>query len=173
MRWNRYVVDYNAGDQALFAMTLRRQSAALRSGLTTLWESWSLAMRRSLRIVWRHYWHAVLGLAVLVLAVVFVFRRTRPGEIAATWVLRARLRRTPVAFYERMLRTLARRGRPRAPEATAREFVASLCDAPLVQGPAFELTTLYERVRFGEQPLTPADGQRAVLLLRQLEAAPR
>jgi hypothetical protein len=110
---------------------------------------------------------------VLVLAVVFVLRHARPGGIAAAWVLRVRLRRTPVAFYERMLRILARRGRPRAPDATAREFVASLCDTPLVQGPAFELTALYERVRFGEQPLTPDDGERAVALLRQLEAAPR
>lgn len=173
MRWNRYVVDYNAGDQAQFAMKLRRQSVAFRSHLTTLWESWSLATRRNLRTLWRHYGYAALGGVGLALAIILVFRRTRPGEIAAAWVLRARLRRTPVAFYERMIRILARRGRSRAPSATAREFVASLCDAPLVQGPAFELTTLYERVRFGEQPLTPADGQRAVLLLRQLEAAPR
>jgi hypothetical protein len=108
-----------------------------------------------------------------VAALLIVYRGTRPGEIAAAWVLRTRLRRTPVAFYERMLRLLARRGRPRAPSATAREFVASLCDRPPIHEPAVELTALDERVRFGDQPLTSTEGKRAVALLRQLEAAPR
>jgi len=173
MRWNRYVVDYNAGDQALAAMKLRRESAALRGRLVLLWDSWSLGMRRTIRSAWRNYGFAALGLAALVTTVFFVFRRTRPGELAAAWVLRARLRRTPVAFYERMLRILARHGRALAPGATAREFVASLRDRPLAQAPAAELTALYERIRFGGHPLTPDDGKRAVVLLGQLEAAPR
>jgi transglutaminase-like putative cysteine protease len=173
MRWNRYVVDYNVGDQALVTMKLRRQSASFRGRLVVLWESWSFTMRRNLRILWRHYGYAALGLSALVAALLIVCRRTRPGEVAAAWFLRARLRRTPVAFYERMLRILARRGWPRVPGATAREFVASLSSRPHIGGPAAELTTLYEQVRFGGQPLAPADGKRAAILLRQLEVAPR
>jgi hypothetical protein len=93
--------------------------------------------------------------------------------MAAAWLLRARLRRTPVVFYERMLRLLARRGYARPPESTPREFVASLAARPQVREPAAELTALYERVRFGGQPLTPEEGKRAALLLRQLEGAAR
>jgi transglutaminase-like putative cysteine protease len=173
MQWNRYVVDYNAGDQALIAMKLRREYSAFRSRFATLWESWSFAVRRGAHKVWRDHGYAALGLAAVATAIVLALRRTRPGEIVAAWVLRARLRRTPAAFYERMLRILARRGRPRPPGATAREFVATLCDKPVIHEPAAELTALYERVRFGDQTLTPADGHRAAVLLRQLEAAAR
>jgi transglutaminase-like putative cysteine protease len=173
MRWSRYVVDYNVGDQALVAVEFRRQSAVFRGRLSILWETWTLRIRRSLRTAWRNHGYAALGVVTLVLVVLVVFRRTRPGEIAAAWLLRARLRRTPVAFYDRMLRLLARRGRRRPPAATPREFVASLADRPQVREPAAELTTLYEQVRFGGQLLTPAEGKRAALLLRQLEAASR
>ena len=127
----------------------------------------------SLRTAGRNHGYAALGVVALVIAVFVVCRRTRPGEIAAAWLLRARLRRTPVAFYERMLRVLARRGYPRPPDATPREFVASLAERPHVREPAAELTTLYEQVRFGGQLLTAAEGKRAAVLLRQLEAAAR
>jgi transglutaminase-like putative cysteine protease len=173
MRWHRYVVDYNVGDQALVAMGLRRQSAALRERLANVWDVWSFTIRRTLRSMWRTYGYAGLGLAALVAALLIICRRTRPADIAAAWLLRARLRRAPVAFYEQMLRILARRGNPRAPGATAREFLASLSGRPLLHGPAVELTALYERVRFGGEPLAARDGARAVTLLRQLKSAPR
>lgn len=173
MRWSRYVVDYNVGDQALVAMELRRQSAVFRGRLSILWDTWTLTIRRGLRTAWRDHGRAALGVVALVAIVLVVCRRTRPGEIAAAWLLRARLRRTPVAFYDRMLRVLARRGYPRPPEATPREFVASLSNRPQVREPAAALTTLYEQIRFGGQLLTPAEGKRAALLLRQLEAASR
>jgi transglutaminase-like putative cysteine protease len=173
MRWNRYVVDYNVGDQALVAMELRRKTAAFRGSLANLWESWSFAAWRTLRILWRNYGYAALAAAAIAAALLIVLRRTRPGDIASAWLQRTRLRRTPVAFYERMLRILARRGLPRAPGATAREFVAGLSHRPQIVEPVAELTALYERVRFGGQPLTPTNGKRAALLLAQLEAAPR
>jgi protein-glutamine gamma-glutamyltransferase len=173
MRWNRYVVDYNVGDQALVAMELRRKSAAFRGSLGNLWETWSSNARGTLRNLWRNYGYAALAVVALAAGLLIVFRRTRPGELASAWLLRTRLRRTPVAFYERMLRVLARRGCPRAPGATAREFVASLSNRPQIVAPAAELTVLYEQVRFGGHPLTPANGKRAALLLAQLEAAPR
>lgn len=171
MRWSRYVVDYNVGDQALVATELRRQSAVFRGRLSILWETWTLNMRRSLRTTWRNHGYAALGVGALIAVVLLVCRRTRPGGVAAAWLLRARLRRTPVAFYDRMLRVLARRGYARPPESTAREFLESLTARPQVRDPAAELTALYEQVRFGGHRLTPAEGKRAVLLLRQLEGA--
>ena len=171
MRWSRYVVDYNVGDQALVAMEFRRQSAAFRGQLAIFWESWSLKIRRTLRTVWRNHGYAALGIGALIAALLVVFRRARPGEIAAGWLLRARLRRTPVAFYDRMLRVLARRGYARPPQSTAREFVECLTGRPQVHQLAAELTALYEQVRFGGQPLTFAEGTRAATLLRRLEAA--
>ncbi len=173
MRWSRYVVDYNVGDQALVAMELRRQSAAFRGRLSLLWETWTPKIRRSLRTTWRNHGSAALAVGALAVALLIVCRRTRPGDLAAAWLLRVRLRRTPVVFYDRMLRLLARRGYPRPPQSTAREFLERLEAEPEIRAPAAELTTLYEQVRFGGQPLTPAEGKRAALLLRQLEAAPR
>ncbi|HQK76916.1 MAG TPA: transglutaminase domain-containing protein, partial [Candidatus Hydrogenedentes bacterium] len=173
MRWSRYVVDYNVGDQALVAMELRRQSAAFRGRLSLLWETWTPKIRRSLRTTWRNHGSAALAVGALAVALLIVCRRTRPGDLAAAWLLRVRLRRTPVVFYDRMLRLLARRGYPRPPQSTAREFLERLEAEPEIRAPAAELTTLYEQVRFGGQPLTPAEGKRAALLLRQPEAAPR
>ena len=173
MRWSRYVVDYNVGDQALVATGLRRQSAAFRGRLSVFWESWSLRIRRNLRTAWRNHGYAALGFGAVIAVLLVICRRTRPGEIFAAWFLRARLRRTPVVFYDRMLRLLARRGYARLPESTAREFVESLSGRPQIREPAAELTTLYEQVRFGGQPLTFAERTHATALLRRLETASR
>ena len=97
--------------------------------------------------------------------------RTPLAGPGAGWLLRARLTRSPVAFYERMLRVLARRGRPRPPTATAREFASSLVDRPQWHGPVADLTALYERVRFGGQPLTSAETRRVAQLLNDLAKA--
>ena len=69
--------------------------------------------------------------------------------------------------------SLARRGRPRPPTATAREFASSLADRPQWHGPVADLTALYERVRFGGQPLTSAETRRVARLLNDLARAPR
>ena len=173
MQWNRYVVDYNVGDQALVAMELRRQSAALRGKLWNHWESWFFTIRRNLRTIWRDHGYAILGLAALVLVLAVMCRRVTSGRIGAAWFLGARLRKSSVPFYDRMLRILARRGCAREPAATAREFLASLSGRPAIHRPALELTALYERVRFGRETLASSDKERANALLRELTAAPR
>jgi hypothetical protein len=169
MRWNRYVVDYNVGDQAGVALRLRQQSLTVRRSLRLGWEAgW-----RSLRAAAgrsRHLLGAAAALLVLGLAGYWVARR-RPaiGEGARLWLLWATAQLPPVAFYERMLRLLARRGHPRPSSLTAREFADGLAGQPLYE-PVRELTALYERVRFGGEPLNPADARRAGELLRQLTA---
>jgi hypothetical protein len=173
MRWNRYVVDYNVGDQALVAMELRRQSAALRGKLWVLWQSRSFTIRRNLRTIWRDYGYAIVWAAALAVVLAVVSRRITSGQIGAAWLLGARLRNTSVPFYDRMLRILARRGCTREPAATAREFLASLSGRPQIHLPAVELTALYERVRFGRETLASSDKERANALLRELTAPPR
>jgi hypothetical protein len=173
MRWNRYVVDYNIGDQALLAMSLRRQSMTFRRSVGQAWEAWSFQAWRSARRLWRHYGYAVGVLLALLAASAVLFRRAPLGGIAGGWLLRARARQTLVPFYERMIRLLARRGYPRPPTATAREFASALAAQPQLYAPVAELTALYERVRFGGDPLSPAEQRHAAGLLQRLATTPR
>jgi hypothetical protein len=155
------------------AIRLRQQSLALRRSLVLAWDRWSFEAYRSARRHWRSYGYIVAALVVLMAAAAMLTRRTPLPGRGANWLLTVRLRRSPVAFYERMLRVLRRRGCPRPPAVTAREFVAGLRERPQLFEPAAELTVLYEQVRFGGCALTADDGRRAAVLLRQLEAAPR
>jgi hypothetical protein len=79
---------------------------------------------------------------------------------------------SPVVFYERMLRLLARRGFLRPAASTAREFARSLARHP-AHGPVTEITGLYERVRFGQERLSQADERRALDLLDTLRSVTR
>lgn len=173
MRWNRYVIDYNVVDQAQLAMSLRRQSRAFRRGLGRSWDLWSFAVYRNVRRLWRRHGTAIGALIALLAAGACLLRRVPVGNMGGAWLTRVRARRIPVAFYERMLRLLARRGCARPPTATAREFASGLGDRPELYAPVVELTALYERVRFGGEPLTPAEERRAVTLLQALASSPR
>jgi transglutaminase-like putative cysteine protease len=172
-RWNRYVVDYNVGDQAAVAIRLRQQSLALRQGLGSAWDRWSFEAFHSARRLWRRYGYLVAALVLLVAAAIILVRRAPLAGHGADWLRTARPKRFPTVFYERMLRVLQRRGCPRPSAVTAREFLANLAGRPHYYRPAAELTALYERVRFGGHSLTPAEEARAAVLLRELAAAPR
>jgi transglutaminase-like putative cysteine protease len=170
MRWNRYVIDYNVGDQAQLVVNLRRQSLAFRQSVGQAWDVWSFQVWRSLRRLWRQYGlFAGVLLAVLAASLV-LFRRAPRGSLG---LHRVRARSRTVVFYERMIRLLARRGFARSPAATAREFAAALVGRPELHAPVQELTGLYERVRFGGEPLTTAEEARIAGLLRELAMAPR
>jgi len=172
-RWNRYVVDYNIGDQAAFAISLRQRSLAFRRTLGEAWDAWLFQAYRHIRRLGRNTAYP-LAVVVIVLAAGTIFwRRRLLSGLGVGWVLRPRLPRSPVAFYERMLRFLARRGCPRPLAATAREFACSLASQPQLHGPVAELTALYERARFGGESLPPSDEARALTLLRLLAAARR
>lgn len=170
MRWNRYVIDYNVGDQALVVMNLRRQSLAFRRTIGQFWDAWSFQAWRTGRRLWRQYGFIAGVLLVVLVACVVLFRRAPLGSLGFH---RVRTRRRPVVFYERMIRLLARRGFARSPAATAREFTTTLAGRPELHGPVGELTAFYERVRFGGEPPTPAEQVRIVGLLRDLATAPR
>jgi transglutaminase-like putative cysteine protease len=163
MRWNRYVVDYSLTDQANAALALRERALAAR----TDWAGWWGRLRARLAGAER----AVLlgaGLLCGCLAALWLWRRRGRGGAGATPWRRPRGNAAAVDFYERMLRLLARRGLPKPPTATAREFAAGVAGRPELHRLVHELTGLYERVRFGGEPLAPGDAKRAVELLRQV-----
>ena len=162
MRWNRYVIDYNVGDQAMLAMSLRRQSTLFRQGLGRTWDLWSFKVQLSLRRLWRRYGYALGVLAVLLAAGVFLLRKVPVlGGSKSAWIFHLRTRRVPVAFYERMLRLLARRGCPRPPTATAREFASALADRPSSTRPLWN-----------SRPSMSGSASAASLSLRPTNGAP-
>lgn len=173
MRWNRYVIDYSIGDQALIAMSLRSQSRVFRRSMGQALELWSFQIGRTLRRLWRNYGYLAGVLLALLAASTVLFRRAAKGGVGLDWLPWRRTARTSVSFYERMTRLLARRGYARPPTATAREFASSLADRPQLYGPVTELTALYERLRFGGEAFTDADQRRVAGLLRQVATAPR
>jgi len=174
MRWNRYVIDYSLTDQAALAVGLRYQSFALRRSVSQAWDHWTFQASRRLRALWRDYgFLAAALLALAAAAAVLLRRRGSLPDLAAVWPFGARRRKRTIAFYERALRLLARRGHTHPPSVTAREFAERFADRPELREPVAELTALYERVRFGETPLTPDDSRHAAALLSQLAAALR
>jgi hypothetical protein len=154
-------------------MSLRRRSVAFRQSLGRTWDLWSFQAYRTVRRLWKQYGYLIGAVIALVAAVVVLFRKVPVGALGSVWLVRARARRSQVVFYQRMLRLLARRGIARPPTATAREFASTLAARPQVHSPVMELTTLYERIRFGGESLNPADERRAVALLQELATAPR
>jgi hypothetical protein len=173
MRWNRYVIDFNLGDQAAMAAGLRQQSLAVQRNLRQAWDLWSFRAWRSARRLWRQYGYVAAGGLAVTVALALLLRRARTGTTRGVWRMRGLGRGASVGFYERMLRVLARRGHRQPPAMTPREFAASLSGTSPLSGPVAELTALYERIRFGGEDLTLADRQRADALLRQLAEASR
>jgi len=166
MHWNRYVVDYSLADQAGLATRLREQSRILSRRVSRDWSGWRLQVRRLARRITAA--GLPLGLLAVLLAGAWFLLRRRAIPGADRWLRCPGASPSTVGFYERMLRLLARRGWPRSPALTAREFAASLGGRPDLSGPVMELTSLYERVRFGGEKLPPADEARAGALLREL-----
>ena len=173
MRWNRYVIDYNLGDQTLIALSLHRKSVTFRRTFGQALEVWSFQIGHTLRRLWRSYGYLVGILLGLSAAGGVLLRWAARGGVGPDWIPWRRAAQPPIPFYEHMIRLLARRGYARAPAATAREFACTIADRPHLYGVVTELTALYERIRFGGQPFTSADQQNSATLLRQLAAAPR
>jgi len=174
MRWNRYVIDYNVGDQAIVAMSLRRQSALFGQNLWRRWDLWWFKIQHAMRRFWKGHAYLLGILLVLIPAGLLLVRKLSVATILPSgWLFSERTRRGSVAFYERMLGLLVKRGLPRPLAATAREHVSTLTDRPELYLPVLELTALYERVRFGGEPLAQAEEQRVASLLQSLASVPR
>jgi len=137
MRWYRYVINWSLQDQRLVASTFHRQARDVRLAF-----SWPEGWRA-------RFWLLVPGLVVAVVAAGLVmWRRAGTGRAG-------RPAGRPPRFYERALRTLARRGLSPAPAETARQFLArARLEAPACADPFARITAHYERARFGLTGLT-------------------
>jgi transglutaminase-like putative cysteine protease len=161
-RWTRYVVDYSLRDQMQAALFLRQQTARLRQGV-----GFALTRRVGLPA---GAWRWIAAAAVLAATAVFLLGRRAGGPAEGA----GRRRGSDVRFHARLRRALARRGFVPAPGETPLELARRAADGagpPLA--PAEEITRLYYRVRFGAEPLAPAEAARVEALLATLERPER
>ncbi|MFA5027791.1 MAG: DUF3488 and transglutaminase-like domain-containing protein [Candidatus Methylomirabilota bacterium] len=174
MRWNRYVIDYSLSDQAALALGLRYRSYAFRRSVGQAWDHWTFRAASQARRLWRDHGPPAAAVLALLAAAGFLLRRRGAlPEFPIGWRLGGGRRRRAVVFYERALRLLARKGHRCPPACTAREFAEGLAAGRELCELVGELTALYERVRFGAQPLTREEERRTADLLSRLAAALR
>ncbi|HYB72933.1 MAG TPA: DUF3488 and transglutaminase-like domain-containing protein [Candidatus Sulfotelmatobacter sp.] len=162
-RWTRYVVDYSLQDQLQAAQLLRQQTGRLREGAGS---ALGRLTRRGGGGAGAGRW--VVAAAVLIAAAACLLGRRGVGAGAG------RRRGDNVRFQARLQRALARRGFVPAPGETPLELARRAAEgggAPLA--PAEEITRLYYRVRFGAEPLAPAEAARVEALLAALERPER
>lgn len=160
--WFQYVVGYDKQEQRSLAASLQNRLVNYRRSLALV----ASAIRKTLFSNTRVLTFVGLGLAGAFLFVVgakrvrrFGWRRSlsiRPGQTVATT--------STILFYERLTELLARRGVERDSHLTPLEFAGSLDFQP-----ALAITRAYNRVRFGGQPLSPAELREIDQTLKQLE----
>jgi protein-glutamine gamma-glutamyltransferase len=157
MRWYRYVVSWGLEDQVAAAARMRRRAASM-------WAPPLGWLRHPASVPSPVVLTAVAAVLLIGLSLIRHGRLHRPLARPAHDVPR---------FYARALRILAGRGlRPAAGE-TAREFstrVGSM--TPRYAESLATLTTGYERARFGDASLTPAELQQIDRCLALLTARP-
>jgi protein-glutamine gamma-glutamyltransferase len=154
MRWYRYVVNWSLKDQVDLAAAIRQRARSWSPG----WSGFTGG--QGARTI------AFVGLGVIVAAAV-VWGLRRGGVIPRL----GGARREMPGFYRRALRVLARRGVRPAPDETAREFCERVqSERPAWSGAVGALTLAYERVRFGDVALAPAE--RAALDRSLAELSP-
>ena len=165
--WIQYVVSYDKQEQRSLATSLRNRLGAFRSALAETFNnlkatasSWlstadeggssgvsRFANRRSILLL--------LVLVLFLLPLVLLARRIRRLGLHRAllfWRREAEERESVIDFYERMTKILAARGVEREANETPLEFAAA-AGIPEV----LKITEAYNRVRYGEQRLTPAE----------------
>lgn len=158
MRWYQYVINWGLQDQVAAALAVRRTATSWRDLFPAL-PSWN-TLRRAARTP-----AAAIVLAVIAALCWLAWRRRRragagPGS------------RVP-GFYARALRALARRGVEPGPGETARELALRASGArPSWSAPLGQLTTGYERVRFGGGALAGAELDELEACAAALERGP-
>lgn len=164
MRWNRYVVDYNLGDQVRLALTFKKRSEAFRNQMASAVEALKLHIARFFRKT------LLLPVLLATFALLILRSRVRPGFLGSGLFRRQSPSRHRIPFYERTLDLLAKRGFIKEAHLTPREFVKKIeAEAGEAFGSLTELFELYYRVRFGGRPLTLPEEFRVKLLLGELK----
>jgi hypothetical protein len=164
--WQDWVLNYNLDRQLVLASRMEQRSHNFRMNwLDELTNSTGQAVKIA----------SIYG-PMLIAAVVFAFVFYRfSGDIQRWWwrrlsfrrVQRGQVQRTDATLlYERMLKTLKRRGIEKPPWLTPMEF-ARVVDDPELSMLVDDITNAYNELRFGGDAEA---GGRIVRLLTQLEA---
>jgi len=181
--WQERIVGFGTNDQIAMFLGLQRWLATYEHDTARGWSAWTTAMSE-----WFASWGSDSELAnggsslrdritQLATSPIALTLFACMGLVVAGFVWRRRVLswqrmltrnrvRSAIAFYQQMLRALERAGLRRDPEQTPREFAASI-DWPAVK----ELTRLYERARFSDEPLAETEVTRIGELLGEVRAA--
>jgi hypothetical protein len=179
LMWIQYVVGYDKQEQRSLATVLRNRLYTYRRTLSE-----GLDTSTALAVQWLHSFTgddgsdgsfmggvggALLALTPLLLLIVLlallVTRVRRMGFWRGLrfWQREAEAR-SVIDFYERMTAVLAARGLQRSASETPLEFASATGVAE-----ALKITRAYNRVRFGEQHLSPTEAAEIEAWLRELE----
>ncbi len=189
--WLDYIVTLDSDEQASIMVNLQHRLLTAKDRLLAYYQGAKSWMRGLLdRLIVNRKWTAsallelAAGLAVLALATVssyvFLSYRKRRGLpptgygpwwhrlfILPTWRRRLKrrdYRQSAVLFYEQMLAIARRAGLFKHPHQTPIEFAVASGLAPIR-----EITTLYNRVRFGGEQLNESESRRVSDLLAELK----
>lgn len=178
--WIQYVVAYDKHEQRSLANSLRAQLSlynralinrtnTLRDNLRQQWQQQQMLMSK---MNWSSSYLAYAGVLILlgssVTITAFFIRRVQRYGFTRD-ILRwhaAETKNSVVAFYNRMITTLEKRGLQRTPDQTPLEFAVA------VEMPeALVVTRAYNRVRYGTQNLSATELEQIEKWLKQMEEA--
>lgn len=161
LMWFQYVIGYDKQEQRSLVTSLRKDLMDFQDSINRIYRS-----RSALSLVMKPILIGLLSLTSLGM-VLFITRRVRHlgwRRGLKVWQTGTESETTRVDFYERLLAILARRGLRREAHQTPLEFalLAGADEAALI-------TSAYNRVRFGNQPLTALENRMLEQALDRLE----
>jgi hypothetical protein len=188
--WLNYIVTLDSDEQASILNSLQRRLSALKERLIDYYNGAKQWTKKAMDFVAGAGWKPIdwlkVAAGILLLAVLaagwFMARHLRNWSVAPsgygpwwhrwfilpTWrsrrLMRREQRECAVMFYEQMLAIASRGGIVKAAYQTPIEFAAASGYAPIL-----EITSLYNRVRFGGTILDETEAQRVRSLLGELK----
>ena len=162
LMWFQYVIGYDKQEQRSLATSLRSRLIDLRRGAAARWEDVHRVFPSTVSFVVS----AILAFATVFIAVLLTTRIRRLGwrQGLTVWMGVGHGESSRVDFYQRLLNLLAKRGLTRETHLTPLEFAAQVGATE-----AAVITTAYNRVRFGNQKLSPAESRMLEQALARLE----
>ncbi|MEP6707836.1 MAG: transglutaminase domain-containing protein, partial [Pyrinomonadaceae bacterium] len=159
--WFQYVVGYDKQEQRSLATSFHDRVVAFQRLVT----DGLYHFKKIFSVIWRRPIAGVAGAGLLVMTVLLLLRvrqigwrglKISPGKEHSE--------RSAIEFYERLTRSLARRGMKRSPDQTPLEFAATagLSDATAI-------TSAYNRVRYGDDRLSRLEQKEIEEMLLRLE----
>lgn len=172
--WMQYVIGYDKQEQRSLATNMRGHLAGLRRTLAEKIES----LKAAISEMWsgeagatgrQGTWMKVIVVLIFLPFLIVPFwlaRRVWRSGFRRGLKLRRREKEghSIVEFYERLTKVLSARGLRRAPDETPLEFAAATG-----LNEALQITRAYNRVRYGEKPLSPEEATAVDNWLREME----